>query len=146
MGSMNNTVLVKPVVRDCNHFIVVAFSFSAAVQQIPGLRVTKRIPQICQFVGIGDVRVIMDSLLELLPKDHSATIARLTSTFESFQGVLHGSTIEAGHNLREAAREFDSRLTDLAMKEALAVLTTIVTTSSSSPKSKSIQLPKIALP
>ena len=82
-------------------------------------------------------------------KDHSATIARLTGTFENFQGVLRGSTIDVGHNLRQAAREFDSRLTELAMKETPTYPTTIITTTPTSTpptRFKTVQLPKIALP
>ena len=72
-------------------------------------------------------------------------MARLIKTFETLLGVLRGSTIEAGHNLRQAAREFDSRLTDLTIKEVPPTPTTIISTPAST-RPKTIQLPKIALP
>ena len=78
-------------------------------------------------------------------KDHSAAMVRLTSTFETFQSILRKSTIHPTHVMRQSARDFDSRLTRLSVKEIPTPPPTIVTAVPAA-ITKTVQLPKISLP
>ena len=78
-------------------------------------------------------------------KDHSAAMARLTTTFDSFQATLRGSTIPPDHALRRTARDFDARVTSLSVTETILPPTPIVAAAPAAIP-KTIQLPKISLP
>ena len=75
--------------------------------------------------------------------DHSTAVIRLTGTLEKLQEILRGST---SHDLRQSAREFDSRLTHLSVKEIAAPPTIMASASSSTTSHKTHHLPKMTLP
>lgn len=77
-------------------------------------------------------------------KDYSVAWGSYTARFDVFIAILQKSTIRTDHLARQAARDFKARYISLTTKETPR--SPILTTTSSSSRSKTIQLPKIALP
>ena len=76
-------------------------------------------------------------------RDYAASITVLTATLKEMKSALGKSTISRDHSLRCELNQFSSRLIDLSSEERKPPTATITTTAA---PSRSIQLPKIALP
>ena len=73
-------------------------------------------------------------------KDHSVTLAQLTSSFQSLRIAVNQTSVPSDHQLRATLKCFRGQLSTLSAEEKKPTIGT------AAPHSKAIQLPKIALP
>ena len=81
-------------------------------------------------------------------RDHSASIAQLTTSFQSLRVIINNSTIHADHQLRHDIVDYKTQLRRLSTEDrkASTPTTTMAHGPASSSRPRPVQLPKIALP
>ena len=80
-------------------------------------------------------------------QNHSATLALLTSSFQSLRALISHSTIPSDHQMSQDLKRFKTHLSTLSSEEKKEPLPPMVMAATPTPaKVKAVQLPKITPP